>query len=198
MRKNNLIIILIISSLLLISNISNCQETIFKHYGIKEGLPSSETYHIFQDSKGYIWAATNKGVSRFNGYKFKNFDSQDGLADNTVFEIFEDNKERIWFIPISCQLSYFKNDSIYTYKYNNIIKNISENILPVKRSFYVDNSDNVYFSIKNQGLFKIDKNGNIRNLTKKHYQYDKINNKILSSHKGNSKSNKLFINLNNS
>ncbi len=198
MQKNCLLFILIITFLLFLSRVSNCQETIFKHYGIKEGLPSSNTYHVFQDSKGYIWIATKKGVSKFSGYEFKNFDSQDGLADNTIFEIYEDNKERIWFIPISCQLSYYKNDSIYKYKYNNVIKDIGKNILPVKRSFYVDSIDNVYFSIKNRGLFKIDENGNIINLTKQFYQFDKINNKILCSHKGNFKSNKLFINSNNS
>jgi hypothetical protein len=28
--------------------------------GVEEGLPSSETYNVFQDSKGYIWISTER------------------------------------------------------------------------------------------------------------------------------------------
>ena len=94
------------------------QSHVFRNYTIKDGLPSSEVYHIMQDSKGYIWFATNKGVCRFDGYHYKNFDLLDGLPDNSVFEIYEDYKGRIWFIPISCRLSYYENGKIYEFQFN--------------------------------------------------------------------------------
>ncbi|HRG90057.1 MAG TPA: two-component regulator propeller domain-containing protein [Chitinophagales bacterium] len=84
----------------------------FRHYSTNEGLPSSETYSVFQDSKGYIWIATDMGVSRFDGYNFKNYSTADGLADNTIFKFYEDYKGRIWFHSFSGRLSYYYNDSI--------------------------------------------------------------------------------------
>ena len=183
MLRNRIIHLLLFTLFLLSSNLSNCQNSSFKHYNVNDGLPSSETYHVYQDSKGYIWIATDLGVSRFDGYNFENFDIKDGLTDDTVFEIFEDSKGRIWFIPFSCKLCYFKNDSIYQYKYNSVItNNFKTGILAKKRSFYVDKKDNVFLSIDRRGLLRIDSKGNLQVLGRKnHYQFDKYDNKILAS-----------------
>jgi ligand-binding sensor domain-containing protein len=89
------------------------QESYLRHYSTSDGLPSTETYSVFQDSKGYIWVASDMGVSRFNGYNFKVFTTADGLTDNTVFRFYEDPKGRIWFLTFSGRLCYFFNDSIY-------------------------------------------------------------------------------------
>jgi ligand-binding sensor domain-containing protein len=71
------------------------QHPVFRHYSVDDGLPSSEIYHVFQDSRKYIWMATNMGVSRYDGKTFRNFDVQDGLPENTVFEIYEDEAGRV-------------------------------------------------------------------------------------------------------
>src|SRR5271163_3071507 len=85
------------------------QEGFLRHYSIGEGLPSSETYSSFQDSKGYIWIASDMGVSRFDGYNFKVFTTADGLTDNTVFKFLEDHAGRIWFYTFSGRLSFYFN-----------------------------------------------------------------------------------------
>jgi ligand-binding sensor domain-containing protein len=46
-----------------------------KNYSTPDGLPSSRVNYLMQDSKGFIWIATDKGVSRFDGQHFKNFTS---------------------------------------------------------------------------------------------------------------------------
>ncbi len=120
----------------------------FRHYTVEDGLPSSEVYHLFQDSKGYIWFATDNGVSRYDGYEFRNFTQNEGLPDNTVFEIYEDYKNRIWFIPHSAKLSYYYRDSIFEYKYNDSLQNAMEIYSnPLKLSFYVDSTDKVFMEI---------------------------------------------------
>lgn len=143
------------------------QKPVFRHYSVNEGLPSSEVYHIIQDSKGYIWIATNMGVSRFDGKNFKNYDIQSGLPENTVFEIYEDKAGRIWFVGFPFQLSWFRNDSIIAYKYNSILRMIAGGgSIPVKKSFLVDKDDAVSFSfLGNSEIYTIDKNG----LTQKVY-----------------------------
>lgn len=134
----------------------------FRHYGTNEGLPSSEVYQAFQDSKGYIWFATNFGVSRYDGYKFENFDNKDGLPDNTVLEIYEDFKGRIWFISISAQLSYFKNDKIVAYEHNKeMLETIKDRPAITNKSFHVDSLDNVYIGINYKGMYKVTPKGTV-------------------------------------
>ena len=58
-------------------------------------------YEVIQDSKGYMWFATDRGVARFNGYEFHTFTTNDGLTDNTVFRLFEDYNGRIWMYSFS-------------------------------------------------------------------------------------------------
>ena len=136
------------------------QEYIYKQYTTADGLPSSEVYHVFQDSKGNIWFATDNGVSRYNGYEFENFDVNNGLPSSSISEIYEDQKGRVWFIGISSQLSYYQNDSIIQYKFNNLIySNITKSYIYLKKGFFVDSLDNLYISAKGAGLLRISAKG---------------------------------------
>ncbi|PCJ81377.1 MAG: hypothetical protein COA57_14290, partial [Flavobacteriales bacterium] len=57
--KNKLsLIILLLFLLFSSSSFSQHPQPIFRHYTVEDGLPSSEVYHVMQDSKGYIWFAT--------------------------------------------------------------------------------------------------------------------------------------------
>ncbi|MDQ3191955.1 MAG: histidine kinase [Bacteroidota bacterium] len=88
------------------------QSNYYKNFNVRNGLPSSETYSVFQDSKGYIWIAGDAGVSKYNGHQFENFTTAEGLGDNTIFNFYEDKKERIWFLSYSINLSYYEKGEI--------------------------------------------------------------------------------------
>jgi len=133
----------------------------FKNYSIKDGLPSSEVYHVMQDSKGYMWFSTDRGVSRFNGYEFKTFTKSDGLADNTVFESHEDNKGRIWFRSYSGKISYYYHDSIFRLCVNDSIPKILKG--SIVTSLNVDDDEQLYMSAHGiQKIIKIDLNHSCR------------------------------------
>jgi len=53
-------------------------------YFIKNGLPNDVVYGILEDSKGFLWLSTNKGLARFDPKteSFKNYDIRDGLQSN--------------------------------------------------------------------------------------------------------------------
>lgn len=154
---------IIIFLFLIIPELMKAQQPAFRNYTVDDGLPSSEIYHVIQDSKGYIWLATNMGVSRFDGREFRNFDVQNGLPENTVFEIYEDNIGRLWFVSFPFQLSYFENDSIHPYKYNDKLRELAgHGLVPLKKSFLVNSKDDVLFSFLNDGkIYKLDKEGKI-------------------------------------
>ncbi len=67
------------------------------NYSVNDGLPSPETYFIYQDHDGYIWVCTDRGLARYNGYEFENFSTSDGLTNNTIFKVFEDKAHNLWF-----------------------------------------------------------------------------------------------------
>ncbi len=136
------------------------QNHVYKHYDDEEGIPSLEVYSAFQDSKGYMWFATDAGVSRFNGYEFENFDISDGLTDNTVFVITEDHKGRIWFGTFNCKLSYYENDSIHPFKYNDkIVKAIKNKSAML--SLQIDKDENIWMGFLKNGIYKCEKDGKL-------------------------------------
>ncbi|MFL5765192.1 MAG: sensor histidine kinase [Bacteroidia bacterium] len=137
------------------------QQPVSYNYTTIDGLPSSETYDIIQDSKGYIWIATDRGVSRFNGYTFRNFTTSEGLVDNTVLSLKEDVKGRIWFHGISGRLCYYDADSIRPYKYNNILAELNGKMV---RSFNCDESDNIIIGTISRGLIKISAEGRVEKM----------------------------------
>ncbi len=132
---------------------------VFRHFTTEDGLPSSEVYFALQDSKGYMWFATDHGVARFNGYEFRTFTTKDGLSDNTVFKLFEDRKGRIWMLSFSGKIFYFENDIIRPYKYNHLVNKTNENIIPL--GIFVDPNEEVHISFLTKGIMKIDSHGTI-------------------------------------
>jgi ligand-binding sensor domain-containing protein len=132
------------------SFISEAQDLVFKSFTVKEGLPGNVTYDVIQDSKGYIWVATENGVSRFDGKIFKNYTIQDGLADNEIFKVREDSLGRIWFLSYNGRLSYYLNGYIYNSANTSFLKNLDFSF--IAKGFYEDQSGNIWFSSAEEGI----------------------------------------------
>lgn len=88
------------------------QQLPFRNLTVEDGLAGSVVNYILQDSRGYIWFATQTGVSRFDGINFKNFTTQNGLSDNTILKIYEDKNSRIWFFAFNGIPSFYQNGKI--------------------------------------------------------------------------------------
>jgi len=119
--ENNTLLISILLIFLAYDLQAQNLELNYSNYTVDNGLPSNEIYHTYQDSKGFIWFATDKGVCKYNGIDFQQFNSIDGLTDDVIFKIAEDDKNRIWFATKNNKLCYFYNDSIIPYRFNDII-----------------------------------------------------------------------------
>ncbi len=164
--KLKLTIILFIFTMVFFS--TKAQQPLFRQFSTEQGLPCSETYAIFQDSKGFIWTGSNYGVSRFDGYSFKNFDLQDGLPEMTIFDITEDSKGRIWFIGFNSKISYYENGKIKLFPFNRAIEHLTQgHSLCIKNSLYIDPNDNLYISFRYLGIIKITPKGFVTRIDKK-------------------------------
>lgn len=104
--------------ILALAIICRSQISFFKQYTVNEGLPSSVVYDIAQDSAGYIWIATDHGVSCYDGYTFNNFTTHNGLAANSNVLIFEGKNSRMWFLSYSGLLSYSEGNRVRAFHGN--------------------------------------------------------------------------------
>lgn len=73
----------------------------FQHYGIDEGLSQLSVYDVGIDRTGHIWAATTKGLNRFDGSNFKLFRTpidtlKNGLVFDEVHHTIEDDQGNMW------------------------------------------------------------------------------------------------------
>jgi signal transduction histidine kinase/CheY-like chemotaxis protein len=72
----------------------------FRHYGVNDGLPSSNIYTVVQDRQGFIWMGTRAGLVRFDGVSFEVFrhDPRDptSLPGDDVSSVLADDHGRLW------------------------------------------------------------------------------------------------------
>ena len=72
----------------------------FERFTIEQGLSSNRIRDINQDQLGYIWVATESGVSRYDGYDFKVYRNIPGdfttITDNTTNVVYIDTYGKIW------------------------------------------------------------------------------------------------------
>jgi hypothetical protein len=76
-----------------------------------QGLPANAVYDVFQDSKGFMWFATDEGVCRYDGKKFKSYVSP-LLTSMSSTCLHEDKYGRIWFMNFDNLVYYIENDTI--------------------------------------------------------------------------------------
>lgn len=60
------------------------------------GLPSNFVFDVTEDADGYVWAATDKGLCRYNGNTWKVWDTDNGLPGNYVNQILPDDDGGLW------------------------------------------------------------------------------------------------------
>ncbi|NIJ54665.1 hybrid sensor histidine kinase/response regulator transcription factor [Dyadobacter arcticus] len=95
------LILLILTSLSTADAVS-CQPFPYKfsYLTVDEGLSHTDVNDIAQDSKGYIWLATNFGLDRYDGYAIRKFYNSNvplnNAFKNRVIKLFPDDDGKIW------------------------------------------------------------------------------------------------------
>ncbi len=101
------------------------QEYSYVNYTTKEGLAGSTVYDAVQDKDGFMWFATENGLTRFDGRTFRNYTVADGLPDNEILKLFIDSKNRVWIMPFKNEICYYFKGKIYTKKNDFQLKSAS-------------------------------------------------------------------------
>lgn len=118
--KNRTFLILF-SLLLYFQYNSNAQEYSHRQLTTQDGLPTNYVYGTIEDEEGYIWVYTEKGISKFDGYKFKNYTTADGLPINDIFIVHKNKEGNLWMLGVENSAAYIKNDSIFKIELEDIV-----------------------------------------------------------------------------
>jgi len=111
---------------LLIAFYINAQDTDlnFEHILSDKGLSQNTIHCILQDSKGFLWFATEDGLDRYDGYKFTTYKNnpqdKSTISDNFIWTMYEDKTGTLWVGTNSGGLSKFnrKTEKFTNYKYD--------------------------------------------------------------------------------
>lgn len=92
---------------------TRAQDYNYIHYTTKDGLASNTVYNVIQDHDGFMYFATDNGVSRFDGKRWKTYTVKDGLPDNEVLTMHLDSWGRLWLFSFNKKCCFIKNGKIY-------------------------------------------------------------------------------------
>lgn len=111
-----------------------------KLYSTDNELSNSLINTIFQDSRNYIWIATEDGLNKYDGVKFSIYRNDKlnthSLKNNYVRSLFEDSKGRFWVGCINGLMLYDRVNDSFTevplYYGNKIIEPHVSSIIETK------------------------------------------------------------------
>lgn len=129
------------------------------NYTIEDGLPSNECHELLQDSLGYIWIATDRGLVRYDGYEFKTYGIQEGLEDLSCLDIAMDEIGYIWVLTLSGRVYSYDTDGdeILPYQHQSIL----DSFLRITKMFTFDVSEcnTLSFVLEGIGIIDISEDG---------------------------------------
>ncbi len=126
----------------------------FKNYTAKDGLPHDKVNKVAQDSKGFLWLATEGGLSRFDGHSFKNYRNRandtTSLPYDNLVDIVVDGKDRLWLAYDHGFCSFDPYSGMFQ-KYSYKGKNVA-----CQKLIYDPATRRIYLASRNDGLYFID------------------------------------------
>ena len=133
-----------------------------RYYSTEQGLSSSLINHIYQDKHGYIWMATEYGLSRFDGRRFVNYKQTSGvdtdIKNNYVRTIYETKKNVLLIGCIDGLMKYDRETD--TYREIPMIRS-DKQVFPHVTQIVELNNNEVWISTSGQGMFCLDDNSSV-------------------------------------
>ncbi len=131
-----------------------------RFYTTADGLSSSLINKVLQDNRGYVWTATEYGLSRFDGIRFSNYwnSSKDStsLKANYVRTLFEDSHGNLY---IGCLNGLMKYNREYdTFEEIPLIR-CGRKVSPHVTQMHKLHNGEIWLTTAGQGMFRLDSPG---------------------------------------
>ncbi len=111
-------------------------------------------YDLAQDSKSFIWAATDKGLFRYDGIDFLEYNSSNGLASNEVLYVYADTNDVVYALNFPNELNYIVDGVVYNKDTDPSMDSILLKNVPVQ-SFLKSENTLLLASIYGEYFFRI-------------------------------------------
>lgn len=127
----------------------------FRRLTIDDGLSQNAVYAVVQDSKGFVWLATQDGLNRFNGvtfttYRHNPFDSA-SLSASHITALMEDRSGFLWIGTVEGGVDRFNRR---TESFQRFTTGITSEITALVE----DSSGNIWAGTHSDGLLMLPKN----------------------------------------
>jgi len=140
----------------------SADELNFKRYSLEDGLSQSVVLDIVQDSKGFIWIATQDGLNRFDGYEFKvyknNPNDSNTISQNWINTLYLDKDENLWIGTEYGGMNKLELTSGKISRYLSDSTNLNSITGNTIRSIKEDNKGNLWIATWGNGISLFDKN----------------------------------------
>ncbi len=140
--------------LLLIHKIDYSQDYHYIHYTINDGVAANTVYDIAQDVNGYLFFATENGLTRFDGRDWKTFTVKDGLPDNEVIRLHIDKYERLWIFTFNSKVCYIYKGILYNSSKDSLLTNLT---FKHPCQTFIQTEDSTLFMIGVSNVYRINK-----------------------------------------
>lgn len=134
-----------------LASIAQNAEVYHIHYKIDEETSASVIHQIKQDSIGFVWLATDRGIVRFDGERFKQFDLTKYAPSNEFFGISIAPDGSLWFYSAERVLLVWEQN-LQTFKpspWNKLLSKIKDNINGIYWS-----SDTLFIDFSTRSVIK--------------------------------------------
>src|SRR5262245_49172905 len=91
---------------LLLAPLGFAEQLPIRAYTVSDGLAHNHINRIRQDSRGFLWFATDGGLSRFDGREFTRYTQADGLPHAWVNDLIE-ARDGTWWVATDAGVAQF-------------------------------------------------------------------------------------------
>jgi ligand-binding sensor domain-containing protein len=137
--------VIILWSLLPIAG--HAQKLRFEQLSIRQGLPASEVYNLFEDNRGYIWAFTEYGIAKHNGNTFVAACRNLPIEQSAVYVVRQSLKGDMYIANSQAQIYRVEHDSAFVVEgMGGVSKKIIERSEMLHDMLVDDHAGHIYFS----------------------------------------------------
>ena len=125
---------------------------------ISNELSNKHVTTMVEDSRGYIWIGTFRGLNRYDGHEYHQYfctDDSTGLQDNQIKSLFVDSKDRLWVGTINGPCLYMSNDQFQRVPIPKGSKNCLKFLEDRKGRIFIYNNNELLMYDETDKLFKI-------------------------------------------
>lgn len=126
---------------------ADAQKLIFENIGVRSGLPSTEVYNLFQDSRGYLWIFTEYGVVKYNGSSYVPVCKNLPLKESAIYGVTASNNGNMYIVNSVGNIYRVHDDSAFKLLgINSSVKKKLKEGGAVIYDLFLDNQNGIYFS----------------------------------------------------